>query len=76
MRSIRMALDAHAAQDGRGPLDDVHAATLELGARRAAAEGAEAEWWAAIAGAQRVTDVAAAAGISRERVYQIRDGRR
>lgn len=31
---------------------------------------------AALADGQRVVDVAEAAGISRERVYQIRDGRR
>lgn len=77
---IRRAIDAHMAHDTSRPLDAVHDATEHLRGLRAAAEEAEGAWKAAIrtavADGQRVVDVAEAAGISRERVYQIRDDRR
>lgn len=72
-QSIDLSLQAHLAYDTGAPLDRVMAATV------ARAE-AEAEWLAsiraAVAAGQRVVDIAEAAGISRERVYQIRHGRR
>lgn len=77
---IRRALEAHLVHDVGTPLDAVADTTRELQALRAATEDAEQAWRAAIRSAlhagQRVVDVAEAAGISRERVYQIRDGRR
>lgn len=54
-------------------LDAVAAAT---GARAVAETAWREAIRAAVADGQRVVDVAEAAGISRERVYQIRDGRR
>lgn len=77
---IRGALAAQMAVDAGVPLDDVAEATRELRALQEDVEDADRVWRAAIRGAvaagQRVVDVAAAAGVSRERVYQIRDGRR
>lgn len=62
------------------PLAGVRSATDRLDVLRAAAADAESAWQesirAAITNGQRVVDIAAAAGISRERVYQIRDARR
>lgn len=58
------------------PLDAVRQAT----AKRAEAATVEAEWRdairAAIEAGERVVDIAAAAGVTRDRVYQIRDDRR
>lgn len=62
------------------PLDVVVDATQNLRSHQVATEEAEEAWKAAIRAAvtdgQRVVDIAEAAGISRERVYQIRDRRR
>lgn len=70
---IDLALQAQLAHDTGAPLDRIMAATV-------ARQEAEAEWRASIRAAlsdgQRVVDIAEAAGISRERVYQLRDGRR
>ncbi|MCW2901905.1 MAG: hypothetical protein JWO67_4170 [Streptosporangiaceae bacterium] len=61
-------------------LADVRATTERLAALRQEIDKADSAWREAIrtavADGGRVIDVAAAAGISRERVYQIRDGRR
>lgn len=77
---IGLALQAHLAHDVGAPLDLVADATHTLAERRAEVEEVEMQWRAAIRAAvkagQRVVDVAEAAGISRERVYQIRDWRR
>lgn len=77
---IDLALQAHLVHDTGGPLDDVYAATEAKRLADEAAADADREWRAAIRAAltdgQRVVDVAEAARISRERVYQIRDGRR
>lgn len=77
---VDRALQAHLAHDTGAPLDLVTEATLDLAEARAVLEEAEMQWRAAIraavGGGQRVVDVADAAGISRERVYQIRDRRR
>jgi hypothetical protein len=76
---IDLALQAHLVHDTGGPLDDVYAATEAKRLADEAAADADREWRAAVRTAlagQRVVDVAEAAGISRERVYQIRDGRR
>lgn len=58
------------------PLEVVRQAT----AKKAEIEAADREWRdairAAIAAGERVVDIAAAAGVTRDRVYQIRDGRR
>lgn len=78
--AVDLALQAHLAHDVGAPLDVVADATGELAALRQATEAAEEAWKAsiraAVADGQRVVDIAEAAGISRERVYQIRDGRR
>lgn len=62
------------------PMSGVRAATEHLMTSRATAEDADRAWRAsiraALADGQRAVDIAEAAGISRERVYQIRDGRR
>lgn len=62
------------------PVTTVQEATDKLAAARDALADADGRWRAAIRAAladgQRVVDIAEAAGISRERVYQIRDGRR
>ncbi|MET9260315.1 hypothetical protein [Amycolatopsis sp. NPDC004079] len=75
-------------EDGFGPLDDVERAARRRTAAAAEHDTADAEWRAAItaAMAQRrkagpaarytVPDIARAAGVSRERVYQIHDNRR
>lgn len=59
-------------------LDDLSEATLALGLARNNAEDAGIEWRSiirkALAAGQRVADVADAAGVSRQRIYQIRDG--
>lgn len=67
----------HAAEAGVDVTDHLEVIRQATGARRAA----EQEWRRAIQAAvalrrYKVTAVAEAAGISRERVYQIRDGRR
>jgi hypothetical protein len=62
------------------PLELVRQRTADKGATEREAADADARWRAAIKAAvavgERVTEIAAAAGISRDRVYQIRDGRR
>lgn len=77
---IRRALDAHMAHDPGGPLDEVADATESKRRADEAAADADRAWRAAIRAAladgQRVVDIAETAGVSRERVYQIRDGRR
>ncbi|HET6914885.1 MAG TPA: hypothetical protein VFH56_02230 [Acidimicrobiales bacterium] len=77
---IRRALQAALAHDTGAPVDAVYEATAELARLRNDVALAEQDWRAAIRAAladgQRVVDIAEAAGISRERVYQIRDGRR
>lgn len=77
---IRRALAAQEAVDTGDLLVDVYEATEVKRAAAETATDADREWRAAIraalASGQRVADVADAAGISRERVYQIRDGRR
>lgn len=59
---------------------NIRRATRKLTEARERAQAAEADWQAKIRIAVRqgipVIEVAEAAGISRERVYQIRDGRR
>jgi hypothetical protein len=61
------------------PLASVRSATDNLAVLRSTVEDADTAWRdsirAALVDGQRVVDIAAAAGISRERVYQIRDGR-
>ncbi|MCW2898480.1 MAG: hypothetical protein JWO67_745 [Streptosporangiaceae bacterium] len=59
-----------------GPLEAVREATERLAALRRAEQHWQATIRAAVADKERVVDIAEAAGISRERVYQIRDGRR
>jgi hypothetical protein len=76
----RVVAVAAAQLDAGGALPAVREATEHLAVLRAATADAEAHWRATIRAAlddhERVVDVAATAGISRERVYQIRDGRR
>jgi hypothetical protein len=77
----RVVAVAAAQQRAGGPLEAVAAATARLSTLRQTAADAEAMWQATIRAAiqapdVRVTEVAAAARVSRERVYQIRDGRR
>lgn len=63
----------------RTPLDAVADATDALAKLREATEAAERDWKAAIRRAMNAgvspTEVAEAAGVSRPRVYQIRDDR-
>jgi hypothetical protein len=77
---IRRALEVHLAHDVGTPLDAVADATETKRAADEDAADADRVWRDAIRRAltagQRVVDIAEAAGISRERVYQIRDGRR
>jgi len=77
---IRRALAAQAAVDTGDLLVDVYEAAEAKRVADEAAADADREWRdairAALIGGQRVVDVAEAARISRERVYQIRDGRR
>jgi transposase-like protein len=59
---------------------NIRIATRKLAEARAKAEAAEQHWQMVIrqllAQGSSVTDVAEAAGVSRQRVYQIRDGKR
>jgi len=77
---IDLALQAHLTHDTGRPLDVITEATEAKRSADETAADADRTWRAAIRNAladgQRVVDVAEAAGISRERVYQIRDGRR
>jgi hypothetical protein len=77
---IRRAVEAHAAHDVGAPLDAVAAATEAKRLADETAADADREWRttirAALSDGQRAVDIAEAAGISRERVYQIRDDRR
>jgi hypothetical protein len=61
-------------------LDDIRALTEERAKAQHSAEQLDELWRGlirnALLGNQRASDIAIAAGISRERVYQIRDGRR
>lgn len=65
---------------GRDPLADVHEATDVLTKLREATEAAEREWRKAIrralAAGVPVADLADTAGVTRARIYQIRDDRR
>lgn len=65
---------------GRDPIRSVADAAEELRLLREAADKAERRWRAAIRAALDAgvspTEVAEAAGVSRPRVYQIRDDRR
>jgi hypothetical protein len=78
--SIDLSMQAHLAYDVGEPLDDVASATEAKRVADSDADEADRQWRAAIRAAlahgQRVVDIADAASISRERVYQIRDGRR
>jgi hypothetical protein len=70
-----------AAQSALGDVipNEVRAATTARDETAQAASDALERWYASIRAAiphRRAVDIAAAAGIVRERVYQIRDGRR
>jgi hypothetical protein len=77
----RVVTVAAAQLEAGGALEAVAAATDQLATLRQAVAEAEKKWRATIWAATqepdvRVVEIAAAAGISRERVYQIRDDRR
>lgn len=78
-RLIGEAVAQWAAVRGEDAMGAVVDATQNLRAHQLGVEDAVAAWReairAALADGQRVVDVAEVAGISRERVYQIRDGR-
>lgn len=69
-----------AAPSGASALTRLASATQRRENAQRAADDADQEWRemirTAVAAGARVTEVAMTAGISRERVYQIKDGRR
>lgn len=77
---IDLALQSHLAHDTGRPLDDVAEATEAKRVADETATEADRAWREAIRSAladgQRVVEIAGVARITRERVYQIRDGRR
>lgn len=77
---IRLALAAELNVASHAPLDAVINATAAKANVELAGEEADRVWReairAAVAAGERVVEIAEAAGISRDRVYQIRDGRR
>lgn len=77
---IRQALAAELNVASHAPLDAVINATANKANAELDAEEADRAWRdairAAVSAGERVVEIAEAAGISRDRVYQIRDGRR
>jgi len=77
---IRQALAAEFSVASHAPLDAVIEATAAKDKANQDAEEADRVWREAIRAAvmagERVVEIAEAARISRDRVYQIRDGRR